>query len=129
MHLKTFVAAATGPRLTLPHFIPPMLSKPGQAFDSDSHLFEIKWDGMRCLCFVEDGRYRLMNRHQVDITERFPEFAVAANFPSGTVLDGELVVLQNGKPDFPLIQSRNQTRSPHKIRGLSRSLVGDLHRF
>ena len=28
----------------LPQFIPPMLAKPGVAFDSDEHLFEVKWD-------------------------------------------------------------------------------------
>ena len=44
------------------------------------------------------------------------------NFPIGTALDGELVVLHNGKPDFPSMQSRNQTRAQHKIRGGSRSL-------
>ena len=39
----------------LPQFIEPMLAKAGAAFDSDDHLFEMKWDGTRTLAFVEHG--------------------------------------------------------------------------
>ena len=38
---------------SLPPFVPPMLARPGAPFDSDTHLFEIKWDGTRMLAFVE----------------------------------------------------------------------------
>ncbi len=37
----------------LPTFLRPMLAHPGRPFDSDQHLFEIKWDGIRALAFVE----------------------------------------------------------------------------
>ena len=30
-----------------------MLATSGQPFDSDDYLFEIKWDGIRMLAFVE----------------------------------------------------------------------------
>ncbi len=33
----------------LPTFLRPMLAHPGRPFDSDQHLFEIKWDGIRAL--------------------------------------------------------------------------------
>lgn len=93
-----------------------MLSEPRAAFDSPDYLFEIKWDGTRTLAFIEDGGYRLVNRRRIDMTERYPEFAFLAKLPEGTVLDGEVVVLQGGKPDFPLLESREQARSPLKIR-------------
>ena len=47
----------------LPTFVRPMLAQPGRAFDSDQHLFEIKWDGIRALAFVEHAGYRLVSRH------------------------------------------------------------------
>lgn len=106
---------------TLPAFIEPMLAKPGEAFDSDKHLFEIKWDGTRTLAFIEGGAYRLVNRRRIDMTDRYPEFAFLATLPVGTVLDGEMVVLRDGKPDFHLLQSRDQARVPFKIRTLARS--------
>ncbi len=106
----------------LPRFVPPMLAKPGVPFDSQEHLFEVKWDGTRVLAFVEQGGYRLVNRHRVDVTDRYPELGFLGDLAAGTVLDGEVVVLQNGKPTFRLLLSRNQARAPFKIRSLARTL-------
>lgn len=113
------MATARTERATLPEFIPPMLAKVGRPFDSPDHLFEIKWDGTRCLCFAEGNLpegYRLLNRRRLDMTHRYPEFAFLAQLPPGTVLDGEVVVLRGGKPDFGLLQSREQAQTPLKIR-------------
>jgi bifunctional non-homologous end joining protein LigD len=107
--------------MALPRFIVPMLAESGEPFDSPDYLFEIKWDGTRCLCFVDEGSYRLVNRRQIDLTHRYPDLATLAAFPAGTAFDGELVVLKDGKPDFALLQSRDHSRTPMKIRGLSRS--------
>jgi hypothetical protein len=90
-----------------------MLAKRGVPFDSPEHLFEIKWDGTRALAFVESRGYRLVNRH------RYPELGFLAQLPAGTVLDGEVVVLRQGKPDFGLLLSRNHARAPLKIRSLA----------
>jgi ATP-dependent DNA ligase len=105
----------------LPRFVQPMLAKQGVPFDSPEHLFEIKWDGTRVLAFVDRGGYRLVNRHRVDVTERFPELRFLANLPAGIVLDGEVVVLRQGKPHFGLLLSRNQARAPFKIQSLART--------
>jgi ATP-dependent DNA ligase len=92
----------------LPRFVPPMLAKSGDPFDSPEHLFEVKWDGTRVLAFVESRGYRLVNRHRVDVTDRYPELGFLHDLPAGVVLDGEVVVLRQGKPDFGLLLSRNQ---------------------
>jgi bifunctional non-homologous end joining protein LigD len=93
-----------------------MLAELGEPFDSDEHLFEIKWDGTRTLAFIEAGAVRLLNRRRIDTTARFPELEFLGGFPAGTVLDGELVVLAGGKPDFSRLQSREHMTSPLKIR-------------
>src|SRR6266446_9859852 len=120
----------------LPRFVPPMLAQPGVPFDSAEHLFEIKWDGTRVLAFVEKGGCRLVNRHQADVTDRYPELEFLNDLPAGTILDGEVVVLRQGKPDFRLLLSRNQARASLKIQSLARMfpatyIVFDLlyHRF
>lgn len=99
-----------------------MLAVSGEAFDSDDHLFEVKWDGTRALAFIERGRVRLMNRRRIDLTDRYPELSFLAKLPSGTILDGEIVVLKNGKPDFAALQSREQAR-PLRVQSLSKSLA------
>jgi bifunctional non-homologous end joining protein LigD len=109
------------PNKELPPFIPPMLAQPAEPFDSDDYLYEIKWDGTRALAFIEDGSYRLVNRRKLDMTGRYPDFEFLKNLPPGTVLDGEMVVLKGGKPDFSLLESREQARTPNRIRDLARS--------
>ena len=106
----------------LPRFIPPMLAKSGAPFDSPEHLFEIKWNGTRVLAFVDQNGYRLVNRNRAKVTDRYPELGFLATLPAGTILDGEIVVLQDGKPHFGLLLSRNQTRAPFKIQRLARML-------
>lgn len=105
----------------LPAFVEPMLAKPGQPFDSDRHLFEIKWDGTRALAFIDKRGHRLLNRRRVDMTGRYPDLGFLAKLEPGTVLDGEIVVLREGKPDFNSLQKREQAQTERKIAMVSRS--------
>jgi ATP-dependent DNA ligase len=105
----------------LPAFIRPMLAVSAEPFDDANFLFEIKWDGIRMLAFIDTHAYRLRNRHGTDTTARYPEFDCLTQLPSGTILDGEMVVLRNGQADFALVQSRDQTRSSLKIRTLTQA--------
>ena len=95
---------------SLPKTIKPMLARLGRRpFDSPDHLFELKWDGIRALAFVEGGTLKLMSRNAKDITSVFPELSdlprqVKAD---AVVLDGELVCLDSlGHPSYPLLQKR-----------------------
>jgi DNA ligase D-like protein (predicted ligase) len=107
----------------LPEFVEPMLARlERRPFDSDEHLFEIKWDGIRALCFAEGGAHRLLSRRRRDMTARYPELAFLAGLPPGTIVDGELVVLQDGRPDFNAVLRREQARGTHTIAALSGSL-------
>jgi DNA ligase D-like protein (predicted ligase) len=99
-----------------------MIAQPASPFDSDEHLFEIKWDGTRTLAFVDHHAYRLINRRRAAMTASYPEFAFLRQLPPGIILDGEMVVLRDGKPDFGLLQSREHTRSAVKVRMLARTL-------
>ena len=67
----------------------PMLAKLTQTpFDSEEHIFEQKFDGIRCIAYVDEAT-SLINRSQVDITERFPEIYIETENPC--TLDGELI--------------------------------------
>ena len=90
----------------------PMLATPAAPFDSPEHLFEVKWDGVRALAGVERGRWELWGRRGVDYTPRYPELAVLGRLPAGTVVDGELVVLRDGRADLPALLRRHQRHQP-----------------
>lgn len=90
--------------------ISPMLAYTADPFDSPRYLYEIKWDGTRCILFVEKNRVRLQNRRLADITYRYPEFSDCYKVIKAkqAILDGELIALTEGKSDFGKLQRREQ---------------------
>ncbi len=104
--------------------IKPMLAVRGEPFSSDEYIYEIKWDGTRCLAFVdvENRRLRLQNRRLMDITYRYPELDLFDFLTQNAVIDGEIVVIKDGKPSFSLLQKREHVDSRRKIEILSKIL-------
>lgn len=96
-------------------FISPMLlEKVAEPFDSDEYITEMKFDGIRLLLSYFDGKYRLYTRHNNEVTSQFDEIYKSLNLPSGTVLDGELIVPgEGGKPNFEAIMERLQSKNSH----------------
>ena len=91
--------------------VDPMLAQPGEAFDREGWVFEIKYDGYRVLIEKSDGEVTLRSRNGKDLTESFPEIArAAARLPYAQfVIDGEAVVLdERGVPSFSLLQRRGR---------------------
>lgn len=71
--------------------------------------FEVKWDGVRLLAEARDGRWRLFSRTEREVTVTYPELAssVSAELPARAVLlDGEVVVLVDGRPSFEALAGR-----------------------
>ena len=98
-----------------------MLAKSGKPFDSDEHLFEIKWDGTRGLARVSEGEFLLYNRRLTPMIMRYPELEFLAELEPGCIVDGEVVVMVEGKPSFPGMLKREQARTPEKGAQLARS--------
>lgn len=76
-------------------------------FDDPDWLFEIKWDGYRALCTIEDDSFSLVSRNGLDMLQRFPELDELANaFASlPVVVDGEIVSLDaEGRSAFQRLQ-------------------------
>ncbi|HYE18381.1 MAG TPA: hypothetical protein VEA69_08045 [Tepidisphaeraceae bacterium] len=125
------LSAPPAPAAPLPVFIAPMLCTTGAAFDSDDHLFEVKWDGTRALVFRDADGVRILNRRKVPIGPRYPELVAAAvRLPPGTVLDGEVVVLApDGRPDFSGLQSREQVAGARRAAEQARLRPATLAAF
>lgn len=103
----------------LPVFqIKPMLAVAGRPFDSPDFIYEVKWDGYRCLAYL-DRKTILQSRNLLDITPAFPELAGLHRWVrmQPAVLDGEIVVPgEEGRPSFSRIQARGILADPLKIR-------------
>jgi bifunctional non-homologous end joining protein LigD len=87
----------------------------------DGWGWELKWDGIRALGYVDGGRIRLVTRNGNDVTRRYPELrrlgeALGAR---DVVLDGEIVAFDDdSRPNFELLQQRMHLDNEAMIRKL-----------
>ncbi len=89
-----------------------------------AYIYQIKWDGVRILALIEDGRVILKNRKGSMRTEQYPELQRAAELVKArnAVLDGEVVALTEGKPSFARVIRRDFCRREEAIRALQRQI-------
>lgn len=76
--------------------------------EGDDWIHELKFDGYRLLGMLRGGKLRLLTRHGLDWTDRFPRITAAARDLqiNQAILDGEVVVLlPDGTTDFQSLQN------------------------
>jgi bifunctional non-homologous end joining protein LigD len=79
--------------------------------DAGDYLYEVKWDGVRALIALDEGRVSIRSRNQHDITGKFPELLAGdqAFRAASALFDGEIVCLDEvGKPVFKNVIHRIQ---------------------
>ena len=90
------------------HLYRPMLAKVApKPFSDKDWFFEIKWDGFRAIAYVEKP-FRLLSRNGKELKKNFPELEELTHLGARMVLDGEIVVMVGGKPDFQSLLERGQ---------------------
>ncbi|OMH24775.1 ATP-dependent DNA ligase [Tersicoccus phoenicis] len=104
--------------------IAPMLATAGAVEDlrGADWAFEMKWDGVRVIATVTTDGVTLAARHGADITTTYPELVELADrldpdvLAAGpVVLDGEVVALAGGRPDFGRLQNRMGLTRPRDV--------------
>ena len=105
--------------------ISPMLAQIGKGTppSGPDWLYEIKWDGVRAICYIQNGRVRLVSRNGNLMERQYPELAVLPHHikASTAILDGEIAALDHrGLPSFELLQSRINVADSGAIATLSR---------
>ena len=99
------------------HIKPMLIGRRGEAFDSEDYIFELKLDGERCLAYLDQNGTDLRNKRNVKMLGKVPELAeIHKQAKVRCILDGELIVIKDGKPDFFEIQRRSVTSNEFKIR-------------
>jgi bifunctional non-homologous end joining protein LigD len=78
------------------------LGRAPEPFSHPDWLFEIKWDGFRCIAHVEHGRCRLVSRNGNEFKSfRSLGESLGRELKHEAVLDGEVLCLgDDGKPRF-----------------------------
>jgi ATP-dependent DNA ligase len=83
----------------------PQLARPAKTLPAgEGWVYEPKWDGFRCIAFVDGEDTYLQSRSGKPLRRYFPELA----FPAGRyVLDGEIVLFDaDGRQDFDALGQR-----------------------
>lgn len=100
---------------------PMLLSETKEPFDSPDYLYELKLDGIRCLAYVSPEEVDLRNKRGLSLLAPFPELRILSScVESPCLLDGELIVMSEGRVDFEAVQSRALRSTPDKVALASR---------
>jgi bifunctional non-homologous end joining protein LigD len=93
----------------------PMLAKEApNPFSSRDWIFEIKWDGFRAIAYVNED-VSLRSRNNKELINNFPELQELKQLTRSVVLDGEIVVINNGRADFQALQERGKAVKASEI--------------
>lgn len=93
----------------LDHAAKPMLADASRKVPIGNYYYEVKWDGIRSLIYLNEGQLRIYSRNGNDITDQFPELNVPekAFRINNAVFDGEIVCLDaEGKANFRKVIKR-----------------------
>jgi DNA ligase D-like protein (predicted ligase) len=68
--------------------------------------YEPKLDGYRAVAIESNGKVQLRSKHNKTFNTKFSDIVEAlAPMPGETVIDGEIVALENGRPSFNALQN------------------------
>ncbi|MGB9377299.1 MAG: non-homologous end-joining DNA ligase [Mycobacteriales bacterium] len=108
----------------VPELIKPMLATLGElppVAEDAEWGYEMKWDGVRAVVYVDGGRARALTRNDRDVTGTYPEVRALGEAMGATqaVLDGELVTFDaDGRPSFGRLQQRMHVTGASQVRRL-----------
>jgi bifunctional non-homologous end joining protein LigD len=103
-----------------------MLAKLSEPFDNPDYIFEIKFDGTRCISYIDaaNGTVKFLNRRMSFFENRYPELqGIWKNIKAKkAILDGEIVVFEKSKPNFYRLAEREHTDDKLRIKLLSETM-------
>ncbi|MCB2292373.1 DNA ligase [Clostridium algoriphilum] len=109
---------------------PMLIGEMQDAFDSPEYIFELKLDGERCIAYLDNDVTELRNKRNMRMLVKVPELTnIHKQIKRRCILDGELIVVKDGKPDFFEIQRRSLMSNTFKIHLASSKLPASFIAF
>jgi len=95
---------------------PMLIGENQEAFDSPDYIYELKLDGHRCIAYLDKDSTDIRNKRDVKLISKVPELSnIHKQVKKRCILDGELIVIKDGRPDFFEIQRRSVLANTFKI--------------
>lgn len=102
---------------------PMLISEQHEPYDDENSIFELKLDGIRCIAYCNEQHTDLRNKRDMRLLARFPELKYIHKYcKEKCILDGELIVINKGVPDFYEVQKRTVGRKKIVYIGLIKEL-------
>lgn len=96
--------------------LPMLIAHQDEPFNDSGWLYELKLDGFRGLAYLGPQECDLRNKRNMEMLSKFPELKnIYKQVSDRCILDGEVVVMKNGVPDFYELQRRTMLTDPFKI--------------
>lgn len=94
----------------MPDLSPMLAQTCSNPFDDDDWLFEVKWDGYRCLSYIRNSEVFLRSRNGYCLNKRFAQLesisgSVNHSKVKNLIVDGEIVGFEEGKPSFSSLKT------------------------
>jgi len=95
---------------------PMLLGEIDKPFDSSDYIFELKLDGIRCLMYLDQNETQMRNKRNLNVNNIYPELKdINKNVKERCILDGEIIIMNEGRPDFYNLQRRAHMGNNLKI--------------
>lgn len=110
---------------------PMLIGADSPPFDDDNYLYELKWDGERCIAYLDPKEgTKLRNKRNLNMLSKVPELTqLHTQVKKSCILDGELMILKDGKPDYYEIQKRSLMTNRFKIELASKQYPANFIAF
>ena len=90
--------AVAGP---MPNDVAPTLAEIGKGTPpgTDDWIFEVKWDGVRAMVYIDSGELRMISRRGISMEKQYPELSILPHHVRATraVIDGEIAALDEAE--------------------------------
>lgn len=96
------------------HYKPMLAKSADRPFDSEDWIFEVKWDGIRAIAYVNE-ELSIRSRNHKELRHSFPELEELKALTENTVIDGEIIVMKQGKADFQSVSERSKSSSAQDV--------------
>ena len=95
---------------------PMLLSEKSDVFNDDNYIFELKFDGIRAIILVKNGEIIIKSKNGIILNDIYPELEEIVNITKDVcIFDGEIILLENGKPSFSKVMERFKNLYPEVL--------------
>lgn len=95
---------------------PMLIAEMQEPFDNPDYIYELKLDGERCVAYLDADSTILLNKRNFLLNARFPELgSLHEQVKNKCILDGEIAILVDGKPDFSEVKRRSVITNKFKV--------------